>query len=255
MNSTEYSPDTKLIIFSNVNSLISRIRSSTDLSSVIEHSDEFLSVVGKASTIVGVTREISILYNRLRFEQFLVHLFYKLHEKENLDLDDEKKLNDFLKKDRNLKFVAEAIDACNHTRSIKCSAILGFFVGGIIAGDKKIGYSDYVLINALRGLFDEDLENFRLLYHYLQTHPDLYKNSNLIITVSKTLESYKDCPTPQFEMEMTVEKMKNNQIIGYYKGGALIGGGDAWGHFIFNKNSDYFYNILIKFETDRKNLG
>jgi hypothetical protein len=148
-----------------------------------------------------------------------------------------------------MRFIAESIDACFHSHSIICSAILGFFVGGLIKKKKEVEYSDLIIINALRSMFDNDLENFTLLYKYIKENPDLpFHADNHTIHISQVLKKFNHCPVPSFEMEMTIEKMKKVQVIGYDSGG-MFGSGDAWGVFIFNKNSDYLYDIIVKFQS------
>jgi len=239
---------TEVQLYKKVSSLITQIQNFEDIHSLHQKIGDGLSIVGDASTLISITKGIYLLYEKSKFEAFLVQLYFKLHEKQTIDPADALILNDFLKNERNVKFIAESIDACFHSHSVKCSAILGFFVGCIISKKREIGYSDLIIINSLRIMLDNDLENFMLLYKYVKEHSDLPFHANHhTIHISQVLKQYTDCPIPSFEMEMTVEKMKKVQVIGYDIGG-MFGSGDAWGVFIFNRTSDYLYNTIVKFQ-------
>jgi hypothetical protein len=147
-----------------VTSLISQIKSFNNLNSLEEKLGEGLSILGDASTLLALTKGIYNFYERNKFEAYLVQLFFKLHGEGEYSKEDEQKFNDYLKNERNIQFIAETIDACFHSHSIKCSAMLDYYAGDYLVNRNDLKYSDLVIINSLKNMFDNDVDNFFKLY-------------------------------------------------------------------------------------------
>lgn len=59
--------------------------------------------------------------------------------------------------EQNLEFTAELIESSIHTKSSKCSAILGYFAAIIRTETKELEYKDYVVMNVLKTMIDKDV--------------------------------------------------------------------------------------------------
>ena len=115
---------------------------------------------------------------------------------------------------------------------------MGYYAGLLLKNSQAINYQDTVVLNALKIMTKNDLENFLILYRAFST-------TGGIIRVHDKEKEFLALGVPIFEMENTMEKMKNVQVFGYDIGG-FGGVGNAWGAIKFNDNTHYFYKILLK---------
>lgn len=160
-----------------------------------------------------------------------------------------KKLGSYLKKDKNIEFIQETINSAINAKSIRCSGILGYYSGIIISKSKELEYKDYAIINALRIMIDKDLSNFVKLYDYIVTHQ---MTDEMIRTydINNELESHLQVNI--FELEQTIEKLKNIQLFSFSIGG-YGDSGNSWGTFKVNDNTTYLYEIIRN--SNMANIG
>jgi hypothetical protein len=175
-------------------------------------------------------------------------LFSGLHN-ENADISlNSKELNEHFSDPENLNHMSQIIDASLYSHSLNCSAILGYYAGGLLSNKNLLEYRDTIVVNALRIMNDRDLKNFFTLYKFIKSRPYLMeehdKNQLRTYDIKEDLVSLN---IPIFDLELTIEKLKSVQLIGYDMGG-FDGVGNAWGAFKYNANSDYLFEIVSKFE-------
>jgi hypothetical protein len=150
------------------------------------------------------------------------------------------KLEKYLAKLKNVELIAQTIDQAVAAKSVRCSCILGFFAGDIIANSTDASYKDSLVINGLSNLIDEDIDNFVALYEHLSK-----KKRNKDLRIYDMKEELMPLKIDPFQLELTVEKLKAVLLLGFDVGG-YGNVGNAWGAFTFNENSDYFYSLVKK---------
>ena len=175
--------------------------------------------------------------NKMKFRRFLMSYAAKVNANQEA-VQDLFRLESFLTNTKNLELIAATIDAALNAKAMRCSSILGYFAGDIIASKRNVEYKDFIIVNALEHLLEDDLANFVNLYEYC-THENRY-------------DGYRTCDMPEelsglgaplFQLELTIEKLKSVLVIGFGVGG-FENVGNAWGAFRFNENSDYFYALV-----------
>lgn len=149
------------------------------------------------------------------------------------------KLEKYLKKEVNMEYVAEIIDSSIKAKSSRCSAIMGYYAGVLLNEFREVQYKDMVVLNALTVINNKDLEYFNLLFERFNS---LRINSFRVYDMQEDINSL---GVPVFEIENTIEKLKSVQVLGYDIGG-ISNVGNAWGAFVFNENTFYFYEVIKK---------
>ncbi|MFW2488778.1 hypothetical protein ACN077_09410 [Clostridium chromiireducens] len=172
---------------------------------------------------------------RLKFKAFIMNIYME-YNSGNCDEKDIKKLRKYLDKPKNLNFIIDTIDSAINSKSIWCSSLLAIFAGKILKERNNIEYKDYVIINALKIMLDDYLQNFKKIYEFLQDREVKRFRINDI------REELINNDFKIFELEQTIEKLKGIQVLGYDIGG-VSNLGNAWGAFMFNENSHYLYSI------------
>lgn len=205
------------------------------LAPVKDYTDTFSDVVGPIRALVG----FYTLARRRKFKAFLKSYAERVHQQIKPD-ELVPKLQGYLQNPQNVELIAETVDSAISAQVARCSSILGFFAGEILSGNKDAEYRDFIVINALENLVDQDLDSFVALYEHLPgdaryQHHRLYEMK----------EDIEKLGLGRFQLELTVEKLKNHHIVGFDVGG-LGNVGNAWGAFQFNENSDYFYSLIKK---------
>jgi len=210
-----------------------------------EYIDRIIEQLAPIQEIGGVAAGVYNLWNFAKLQKFKRFLkrYAKSFQEESVTEEKIQKLKDYLKNERNLVFVSETIDNAIHAQSAVCSAILGGYAGQILAKTKEITYKDLIVINALRMLNDFDLEQFLFLYRFITNRGDGKDLSYRIYDLQTEVEELGQSP---FSLEVTIEKLKNWQLLGYDVGG-LSNVGNAWGAFKFNEYTHYFYEIVQQY--------
>jgi hypothetical protein len=197
---------------------------------------DLLDEVGILSGPVKFVIKIIDYGKQKKFKVFIKNL-YTEYSYGNCEDKDMEKLNEYLKRPKNLNFIVETIDSAVNSKSINCSSLLAIFAGKILKQRDNIEYKDFVIINALRIMLDDDLQNFKKLYELLHNgEVEGFRTSDM----KEELESNN---FKIFELEQTIEKLKSVQVLGYDIGGAG-NVGNAWGAFVFNDNSHLLYSIV-----------
>ena len=207
-----------------------------------------LSIVDRCGEISNIYKGVKTLYHayeQYKYKTFLTALCDATpnsQHSEPIRQDVEK----YLQNPTNVTFIAEIIAASLHSQSVRCSAILGSYAGGIISRQDRIENKDRIVISALKIMYDDDLSNFIKLYEFISSHPELHEPSFYKeLRIRDIVDKIESLGIRGFEMELTVEKLKSVQAIGYEVGGVGCVG-NAWGVFLFNENTDYLYNIVKK---------
>jgi len=224
--------------------LVTKVFETNDLNLLIKDTSE---IIGTVSTTYELMKNIYLFYERKKFEAFITSLFKQFHSGKFESDIDTNKVNEYFNNSKNIEHMNQIIDSSLHSHAIKCSAIMGFYAGGILLDQKKIEYRDKIIINALKIMNDEDLNNFLWLYLFVEQHPELRKNPESLELRTRDIKTeIEDLSLNCFELELTIEKLKSVQAIGYGVGG-LGNVGNAWGAFIFNENSHYLYELVVNF--------
>lgn len=229
--------------------LVVLIKQTTEAKSLQDLLGDASELLSDVSGTYSLMKNIFLIYERKKFEVFITELYNEINSYgKTKDSLDKQKLRKYLTKEANLEHLSQIIDASLHAQAVRCSAVLGYYAGGLLLKKKHLEYRDSIIVNALRLVNDRDIITFIRLYEFIRSHPELIKNNETkeirTVSMKKDLESI---GIPLFELELTIEKLKNIQAIGYSIGG-LAGIGNSWGSFVFNENSDYLYEILKKFE-------
>lgn len=205
------------------------------LSPITDYTDTVSELVTPVRALVGFYS----LAKRRKFKAFLKTYAERVHSNINPD-HLVIRLERYLRNTKNLELISEIVDSAIDAHSVECSSILGFFAGEILSGDKQAEYSDFIVINALESLVDEDIKYFITLFESIpqEKRYEHYRVYEMNADIAKLgLE--------RFHLELTLEKLKNNHIIGFDVGG-LGNLGNSWGAFKFNEITDYFYTLLKK---------
>lgn len=237
--------DTSLTeVKNNVINFITRITEANQITPLIK---EGMEIIGTASTAFELVRNVYLYSKRRQFDAFVTGLFDGTHNKEANPTLNLKELNEYFNNPVNLEHMSQIIDSSLHSQSIKCSAILGYYAGGLLSRKVHLEYRDTIVVNALRCMNDRDLVNFIRLYQFVQTRPDLLEKQNKLQLRTHDIQTdLASLNISIFELELTIEKLKGVQGIGYDVGG-WDNVGNAWGAFKFNENSDYLFGIVRKF--------
>ena len=204
--------------------------------------------VGTTSTVYESIRSVYLYLKKRQFNGYLTGLFDGIHGNESISTLDPEDLNDYFNDPENLEHMSQIIDASIHSHSVKCSTILGYYAGGLLSRRILLEYKDTIVVNALRIMNDRDLKNFIALYRFVKSRPDLMAQHDK--EQLRTHDMHEDLASlniPIFDLELTIEKLKNVQAIGYDIGGYGLAG-FAWGTFKFNMNSDYLFELVSKFD-------
>ncbi len=205
-----------------------------------------LSIFDQISTGYKIIKTIYCQYERYKFDTFLTALYDATHNPQHSKPIRYQDVEKYLQNSTNITFIAEIIAASLHSQSVRCSAILGTYAGGIISRQGRIEYKDRIVVSALKAMYDDDLSNFIKLYEFISNHPELHEPSFYEeLRIRDIVDKIESLGIRGFEMELTVEKLKSVQAIGYEAGGFGCVG-NAWGVFLFNENTDYLYNIVKK---------
>lgn len=195
--------------------------------------------VGKYLSPVKYGIQALNMIKKIKFKKFLKELADSLID-EKIGAEYYKRLERYLKNEKNLEYIAETIEASIQTKSSTCSAMMGYYAGIILHELKELEYKDFVIINALKSLNDMDINYFKFLYRK-------FNESSQSIRIHDMQKEIDDSGVNRFELENSIEKLKNIQILGYDVGG-MSNVGNAWGAFQINEYSHEFFNIIIKFE-------
>ncbi|MBQ0139986.1 MAG: hypothetical protein KBT36_11850 [Kurthia sp.] len=194
-------------------------------------------IVPGAQLMVKGLQSCVQISSRIRLNSFLKN-FAMTADGEGVTEEQMRKMWKYLNDEKTLIYISDLIASSVQSQSADCSGVMGYYAGSLLKNSQAINYQDMVVLNALKIMTKNDLENFLKLY-------GVFSNSDGIIRVFNKEREFQEFGVPIFEMENTMEKMKNVQVFGYDIGG--IGGvGNAWGAFKVNDNTHYFYNILMK---------
>jgi len=218
-----------------ITNLIYTITDSENKSKLITSTSSVLDGVGNVSTIYGVMKSIYRLYEKHKMEAFVIALYDTIHNPNYPNTICIEDLEIFFGNAGNIKFIAEIIEASLHSQSVQCSAILGSYAGGILSKKRQIGYNDRIVVSALKIMYDDDLHNFITLYNLM--------GRGHVFRIHELSDRIESLGIKSFEMELTIEKLKSVQAVGFDIGGygSL---GNAWGVGLFNDNSEYLYSIV-----------
>ncbi|WP_062398889.1 hypothetical protein [Methanogenium cariaci] len=207
---------------------------------IIDSPGEFIEMGFEMSPLFNSCKKIWTSMNELKFKAFLKFMYSNSTFKES----DRQKMYGYLENPKNCILISEIIDSAINSKSLRCSAILGYYAGKILSEQKPVEYKDHLVINGLRVMFDEDLEIFCGVYEYYLKYPDNYKHNDCSFArISDMMDNFDNPSFTQSDAEISFEKLKGVQLVGYDMGGTNSVG-NAWGSFLFNKYSDYFYEIV-----------
>lgn len=219
--------------------IVSRIKEIDNL--IDEYLTEYKDYKDTASEIISPIKSVLSIWTlakRLKFKSFLKH-YAKQVDQKAVELDEIiSQLKQYLSNAKNVEFIAESIDSAINSKSVLCSGILGYYTGMILLDTKKLEYKDFIVINALKIMVDDDVKNLVKLYIFLNKSEQEYRIYDLI-----NESAFKVLGLDSIEIELTIEKLKSVQAIGYAMGG-LGDFGNAWGAFKFNQNTHYLYKII-----------
>lgn len=199
------------------------------------------------SDLIGPVKSIISIFNfakKMKFKKFIKGFAMAIN-KNQIDDSYFVKLERYLNNEKNVSFIAETIDSAIEAKSQKSAVILGFYAGIILNLSKNLEYKDMVLINALRIMFDNDIDIFLCIY-------DRFKDRAFEgeIRVHDTKQEFIQIPYEILEMENTIEKLKGVQAFSYDVGG-MGNVGNAWGAFKFNDVTTYIYDAIKSILRER----
>jgi hypothetical protein len=211
------------------------------LEKVVGEIDEHSETLGDIVTPVKSTLKILTLAKKIKFKKFLQVYSRTVNSSINLSEEKVSRLNKYLSKEKNFEFVAEIIDSAIFSKSSLSSSIMGFIAGKILSKEKEITYQDIIALNSLKIMVNEDITNFIQLYDFVSDNYNREKTLRIYDLKEDLEESLHSIST--FELELTIEKLKNVQALSYDVGG-MSNLGNAWGTFKINQNTDYLYEII-----------
>lgn len=145
----------------------------TAVTEIFKQQEEFYKAFLKLITdATGITSGVEFggaiisTWKKTNFLSFLETLTIEI-DYNQLNKEEINKLQNYIKEPKNLNYIMQTIDSAINGRSIKCAALLGTYTGRILRHEKTLQYTDYIIINALKNMIDEDLINFKILYERL----------------------------------------------------------------------------------------
>lgn len=219
----------------------------TAVTEIFKQQEEFYKAFLKLITdATGITSGVEFggaiisTWKKTNFLSFLETLTIEI-DYNQLNKEEINKLQNYIKEPKNLNYIMQTIDSAINGRSIKCAALLGTYTGRILRHEKTLQYTDYIIINALKNMIDEDLINFKILYERLFN--DEYEKAYRLTDMSDNFNEYNID-----EVIFTTEKLKNSNVLAYDHGGygSL---GNAWSVFVFHPNSTVLYGLIKQMDV------
>ncbi len=209
------------------------------LSSITDYTD----TVGDLLAPIKSLLKIYSLAKKIKFKSFLKSYASNINESMDICENDFDKLRKYVSDQRNLEFIADIIDNAINSKSTLCSAILGYYAGSILSKSKVVENKDFIIINALKIMSDYDVDNFLKLHDFIVT--EYRRHPERIFFRIHDMKKTNEIGVESFDLELTIEKLKSVQAIGYEVGG-LNNVGNAWGAFKFNDITYYLHEIIKK---------
>ena len=176
------------------------------VSNFLDEHEATISAVGDiakiASPAVKLFLSVYGYANRKKMEAFLITFAKKANS--GVIVADEKykeKLFAFMEKQKNAMFIANTIEACKHSQSIKVTALLGYYAGVHLEKLRDIDYIDLLVLDSLNSLNDDDIDLFVKIFDFLQ---GAEKQEEFDDTIFKNVG---------IEVKYTLDKLKRSQVI------------------------------------------
>lgn len=197
--------------------------------------------------LAGPVKSLISIYNlkrKLSFRAFLINYSYQINNGYEINEKETKKLVSLFRNERNINYVSEIIDGAVNAKSLISSALLGVIAGKFIKNKPDITYRDLSIIESLKILTDFDIENFVVLYEYLETINTAHEDTKEYRTQDFYNKENKCTPKVEREsIEFTIEKLKRTNGLTYNSGG--IGqAGNSRGSFETSDISQELYFMI-----------
>ncbi|THE09171.1 DNA-directed RNA polymerase [Bacillus timonensis] len=162
--------------------------------------NEYVQVFSELSKIAQFVKGTNHLIVNRKFQKFLEGFN---ENEEPLDNQINKLVNYVTDEDK-AEFIADTFTKVMLTNSSKASLIMGSILHSVISTEGPLEHEKLVCINALTTFFNNDLENVKFIYEYMQENnrkrlylPNLIRyckekninNSSVVLTVEKCVSS------------------------------------------------------------------
>ncbi len=159
--------DTKDIIVAVTTFVAAEIERIDDVvDSAFAPTNDYTDTIGDIVAPIRAIASVHSLWKRWKLKGFLKQYAERVRESSHQEIL-VPKLEKYLSKPRNLEFISQTIDNAVAAKSIRCSCIMGFFAGDILANSFDSSYRDFLVINCLANLLDQDIDNFVALRELL----------------------------------------------------------------------------------------
>lgn len=212
------------------------------LDKVFDPINDYMDTLGDLATPIKTMHKVVNYGKRLKVKNFAKEYAKKINNGQQLNYEQVEKLEKYMSKESNREFMAQIIDSAINSKSNKCSAILGYYSGKILADLITINYEDMTIVNALREMNDLDLTYFKYLYPiFNQVITELNKEIRFF---SIRIEDYEKLPN---YIGTIFNKFKSLQIISEdIAGGLRLRDDKPSISGCLTDISDYLYRIIIE---------
>jgi hypothetical protein len=210
------------------------------LEPVKDYTDTIGDIISPIKSLIA----ISNLKKRVTLKAFVVNYANQLYGDYEINDEETLKLQNFFKDKKNIAYISDIIDSAINSKSLKATAILGAIAGRLIKEKGKLNYDYLSIIDTLRIMTDYDIDNFTVLYEYLQ----IVGTSHDQTDEYRTRDFYDEENSNKIQLdrnslELTIEKMKRTNCLTYSEGG--IGqAGNSKGSFEIDDTTIELYRLI-----------
>lgn len=133
--------------------------------------NEYVEIFGEISKVVGFVKGVNDLITEKKFQRFLEGF----DENEQPSEAKIKKLVKYVSNEKRAEFISTTFTKVVLSNSSKSCLVMGSILNSIVSNEGPIEHQKLICINALTNFFDNDLNNFIILYEYIEEKTKLEK--------------------------------------------------------------------------------
>jgi hypothetical protein len=191
-------------VFNEVNNAVNKY---IDLKESITDSDLFVVAQDSMNLVRFVNSATTFIANK-KMMAFLKGLSIS----ENLSVEEARKLTDYINSQEKAEYISTAFSKVFQSNSTSACFIMGKILNSVIEKGKLISHEELIAFNTLIFLFDQDLDNFKIIIEFIDEEAYSYKS--LPIIDIETVYSYLSSENiSSNSMYLTIEKLLSNGIL------------------------------------------
>lgn len=170
----------------------------TDLFVVAQDSFKLVQFINSATTFIANKKMMAFLKG--------------LSISENLGVEEAEKLTDYIRSQEKAEYISNAFSKVFHSNSTSACFIMGKILNSVIEKDELISHEELIAFNTLTLLFDQDIDNFKLIIGFADEATCSYKS--LPIIDMENVFSYSSYENRnRNSLYLTIEKLLSNGVL------------------------------------------